>query len=246
MLIDRSGRNVWSPAATWGRDMRGGEEAWDHPGEEGWRRRHGARHGHGWGPRGGGFGPPFGMFGPWFGEPKFMRGPRAKRGDVRAGALGLLAEEPRNGYQIIQEISERSGGVWRPSPGSVYPALQQLEDEGLIRAETGEGGRRVYVITDEGRAHVEARPEEFRAPWDAVAGSVGGDAIELRSLLAEVAMAAVQVGRAGTDAQLARARQLLADTRRGLYRILAADDEEGGDAGGKGEPGPAEGAGRRD
>ena len=62
-----------------------------------------------------------------------MRGPRVKRGDVRAAALALLAEEPPNGYQIIQEISERSGGVWRPSPGSVYPALQQLEDEGLIR-----------------------------------------------------------------------------------------------------------------
>ena len=71
-----------------------------------------------------------------------MRGPRAKRGDVRAAALALLAEGPMNGYQIIQEISERSGGVWRPSPGSVYPALQQLEDEGLIRAEAGEGGRR--------------------------------------------------------------------------------------------------------
>ena len=78
--------------------------------------------------------------------------PRARRGDVRAAALALLAEQPMNGYQIIQEISERSGGVWRPSPGSVYPALQQLEDEGLIRAESAEGGRRAYTLTDEGRA----------------------------------------------------------------------------------------------
>src|SRR5262249_48421169 len=84
-----------------------------------------------------GGGPP----GPGFGGAKFMRGPRVKRGDVRAAALALLAEEPRNGYQIIQEIGERSGGVWRPSPGSVYPALQQLEDEALIEAETPEGGR---------------------------------------------------------------------------------------------------------
>ena len=81
-----------------------------------------------------------------------MRGPRVKRGDVRAAALALLAEEPRNGYQIIQGIGERSGGVWRPSPGSVYPALQQLEDEGLVQAETPEGGRRRYALTGEGRA----------------------------------------------------------------------------------------------
>ena len=117
-------------------------------------------------------GPPgFAGFGPWPGEPRMMRGPRAKRGDVRAAALALLAEEPMNGYQIIGEISERSDGVWRPSPGSVYPALQQLEDEGLIRAEAGDGGRRAYVLTDEGREYVAAHPDEVRAPWDIVAGS---------------------------------------------------------------------------
>ena len=78
-----------------------------------------------------------------FGGPRFAgRGPRVRRGDVRAAALSLLAEGPRNGYQIIQEISERTDGVRRPSPGSVYPALQQLEDEGLIQAETGESGRK--------------------------------------------------------------------------------------------------------
>src|SRR5215475_12548825 len=123
------------------------EEAWDEEGEhEGRRHRHGgprrARVGpggpggpgrRGWGPWWGPPGP-----GPWFGDVKFMRGPRVKRGDVRAAALALLAEEPRNGYQIIQEIGERSGDVWRPSPGSVYPALQQLEDEALIEAETPE------------------------------------------------------------------------------------------------------------
>src|SRR5215210_86537 len=75
--------------------------------------------------------------GPWgFGS---HRGPRARRGDVRAALLVLLAEEPRNGYQLMQEIEERSDGVWRPSPGSVYPALQQLEDEGLVRVAPGEG-----------------------------------------------------------------------------------------------------------
>ena len=70
-----------------------------------------------------GFGPMAFGFGPWPGEGRGRRGPRVRRGDVRAAALALLAEEPRNGYQLIQEIAERSGGVWQPSPGSVYPCL---------------------------------------------------------------------------------------------------------------------------
>jgi len=156
---------------------------------------------------------------------KFMRGPRVKRGDVRAAALALLAEEPRNGYQIIQEIGERSGDVWRPSPGSVYPALQQLEDEALIEAETPEGGRRRYALTSEGRAYVEAHPEEVRAPWDVVARSVGDDAIELRDLFGQVAMAAIQVVRVGNEGQVAQAHKILTDARRSLYKILAAEDE---------------------
>jgi DNA-binding PadR family transcriptional regulator len=174
-----------------------------------------------------------GGFGGWGFEPRHMRGPRVKRGDVRAAALALLAEAPRNGYQIIQDISERSGGVWRPSPGSVYPALQQLEDEGLIRAESGEGGRRHYVLTAEGLAYAEAHPDELRAPWDMVASSFPSDAVELRSLIAQVASAAVQVVRVGSPAQVAQARTILTETRRSLYRILAADDEEetGADAG---------------
>jgi DNA-binding PadR family transcriptional regulator len=155
-----------------------------------------------------------------------MRGPRAKRGDVRAAALALLAEESMNGYQIIQEIGERSDGVWRPSPGSVYPALQQLEDEGLIRAQADDGGRRSYQLTDEGRSYVEAHPDEVRAPWDAVAGSVGDSAIEMRDLLRQVGMASFQVLSAGTTAQVRQACQILADTRKALYRVLAADDEE--------------------
>ncbi|MGO8885501.1 MAG: PadR family transcriptional regulator [Streptosporangiaceae bacterium] len=204
--------------------------------EEGWRPKGGGRRGHGRGPgfpgRGGfGGGPGFpggpGMhgMGPWLGEPR-MRGPRARRGDVRAAALALLAEEPRNGSQIIQEIGERSGGVWRPSPGSVYPALQQLEDENLIRAEAGESGRRAYVLTEEGQAYVAAHPDELRAPWDEVAGSAGGTAIEMRRLVGQVAMAAFQVVGAGSDAQVSQARKILADSRKALYRILAADDEE--------------------
>jgi len=162
-----------------------------------------------------------------------MRGPRVRRGDVRSAALALLSEEPRNGYQIIQEISARSGGVWRPSPGSVYPALQQLQDEVLIRAELAEGGRAVYTLTDEGRAYVEAHQDELRAPWDAVADTVGGAAIEMRELFGQVAMAAMQVARAGSEAQIGQARRVLTDARRALYRILASDDADGEDAEGQ-------------
>src|SRR6185312_4251808 len=110
--------------------------------------RHGAERAraHGYGPRGE-FGGPFGGF-PG-GGPR-GRGRKARRGDIRTAALLLLSEEPRNGYQIMQEVQERSGGVWRASPGSVYPALSQLEDEGLIRSEEHDG-RKHYVLTDEGR-----------------------------------------------------------------------------------------------
>jgi DNA-binding PadR family transcriptional regulator len=214
-----------------------GDEAWELGEDDERRHRHGGRGRArrvgpgmgrpGWGP---GWGPP--GFGPWFGGPKFMHGPRVRRGDVRAAALALLAEQPRNGYQIIQEIGERSGGVWRPSPGSVYPALQQLEDEGLVQAETADGGRRSYTLTEAGHAYVAAHPDEVRAPWEVVAGSVGDDAIELRDLFGQLVMAAIQVVRVGDDAQLAQARTILTDARRSLYRILAADDDDdGGGAG---------------
>ena len=211
---------------------RGDEEGWRRGGDEefAWQRR-GSRRGHA---RGGGFpgrrmtvqaGPHFGPAW-WAGDPRIGRGPRARRGDVRAAALALLAEGPLNGYQIIQEISERSDGVWRPSPGSVYPALQQLEDEGLIVARTDESGRRSYQLTDEGRTYIEAHPDEVRAPWDSVTGSVGDSAIQMRNVLRQVGMAGFQVLSVGTDAQVRQARQILTDARKALYRILAADDED--------------------
>jgi DNA-binding PadR family transcriptional regulator len=108
----------------------------------------------------------------------------------------------------------------------VYPALQQLEDEGLIQAEAPEGGRRHYTLTSEGREYVVAHPEEVRAPWEAVASSVGTDAIEMRRLFGEVVMAATQVARVGTDEQVTQAHQILTDARKKLYRILAADEGE--------------------
>jgi DNA-binding PadR family transcriptional regulator len=165
----------------------------------------------------------FGPFGPPFGGPPFGRGPRARRGDVRAALLALLDEEPRNGYGLMQEIERRSEGVWRPSPGSVYPALQQLEDEGLVRA-VESGGRRLYELTDDGRTYVEEHRDALAEPWAAVTGEMNSGVFELRALAGQVTAALMQVAFTGSDAQVDEAKQVLADARRALYRILAEDD----------------------
>jgi DNA-binding PadR family transcriptional regulator len=212
------------------------------PGPAGWLgmtagygRGRGRGRGHGAGP-GFGFGPGFGPG--WKGGFPGLgsrRGPRVRRGDVRFGILALLAEEPRNGYQIIQELAERSGGIWRPSPGSVYPALQQLEDEGLVRAEERDG-RRQYQLTDAGREYVAAWAAEHAAPWETVADSVHDDMIELQDAFLQVGVAFGQIMHTGSTGQVAAARRVLADTRRALYRILAEGDpgeDERRDGGGE-------------
>jgi DNA-binding PadR family transcriptional regulator len=175
-------------------------------------------------PRGGRHGPWFG--GPFFGGPGgFPRGPRARRGDVRAAALLLLAEGPLNGYQIMQEIENRSDGLWRPSPGSVYPALAQLEDEGLVRTEHA-GDRRTYVLTDAGRGYVDERSNELGAPWEQMTGSVRDDVGALFGEMRRVGMAAVQIAHVGNASQIAKARGILADARRALYVVLAEDESD--------------------
>jgi DNA-binding PadR family transcriptional regulator len=171
----------------------------------------GRRHGHGYGPWGGA--------GAWGGRR------RMRRGDVRAALLVLLDEGPQNGYGLMQEIERRSGGVWRPSPGSVYPALQQLEDEGLVRADES-GDRRLFHLTDEGRAHVAEHRDELGEPWATVTEDVGEVRMELRSLLDQLRLAIIQVAAAGDDAQVTRAKELLAETRRALYRLLAEEEQE--------------------
>ncbi len=192
--------------------MRGGPGPWGGPGPGG---------PFGFEMRGGPFGPPRpGRAG--------GRGPRVRRGDVRAAILDLLAEgQAWNGYQLIQEIGDRTQGVWRPSAGSVYPALQQLEDEGLITAQAAgeEDRRRNYTLTDQGRAYVEAHADELKASWDAVTGSVDDAAFQMHALARQVGMATMQVAQAGTPVQVQQASKILADTRKALYRILAADDE---------------------
>src|SRR5690349_3515506 len=142
------------------------------------RRGHGGPGGHG-GHGPGGFGHGFGGFG---GRGGGRRGGRGGRGDVRAAVLLLLAEEPMHGYQLIQQITERSDGVWTPSPGSVYPALSQLEDEGLVSFDRVEG-RKTASLTDDGRRYVEEHRGELGSPWDDVGGGVSA---ESRALRAEV------------------------------------------------------------
>ena len=175
------------------------------------------------------YGPPFrrwGGAGSFPGGPVgFPRGPRARRGDVRAAALLLLADRPLNGYQLMQEIEKRSDGAWRPSPGSVYPALAQLEDEGLIQADES-GDRRAYVLTDAGRAHVAERREELGAPWEQMSASAGDDAGALFRELRRLGMAVGQLGHVGDASQIAKARTVLVDARRALYALLAEDESD--------------------
>ncbi len=181
--------------------------------------------------------------GPFSGGP-FGRGSggrgrgRARRGDVRLAVLRLLAEEPSNGYQLMQAIEQRSDGRWRPSPGSMYPTLAQLEDEGLIRSSEADGSRR-FEITDAGREHLETRGDE-PAPWEPQ-GKAGEDALtELGPVIMGLGKAAWQVASVGDADQRSRAVQLLAETQRALYRILAeepgVDDDADADSATGDEP----------
>jgi DNA-binding PadR family transcriptional regulator len=186
------------------------------------------------GPFGGPQGPfgrgEFGGFGP--GPRGRGRGPgrgrgrgRARRGDVRLALLRLLAQEPANGYQLMQTIEERSGGHWRPSPGTVYPRLSQLEDEGLIKP-VGEDGNRQFEITDAGREHLETRASD-PDPWEHQESDFGPMA-DIGPLVLQIGKAAWQVASVGDEAQRAKASELLTETRRALYRLLA-EEEQGQD-----------------
>jgi DNA-binding PadR family transcriptional regulator len=189
------------------------------------RAGHGGHGGHKHGHGGRGWrGQPGWPFGGGMPGPGFGRGPKVARGDVREALLALLAESPMHGYQMIGEIAERSGGAWRPSPGSVYPVLQLLADEGLVRAEEADG-KRVFHLTDAGRAHVAARAGGTK-PWDTAAAGADDDVTALRTLAFGIGAAVVQVAQTGSTAQVDAAREVLAETRRALYRILAEDGSD--------------------
>jgi DNA-binding PadR family transcriptional regulator len=195
--------------------------------------------GHGFGPGGPGFGPGFG-FGPGGrgmsgGRGRGVRGEgrghgrgRARRGNVRAAVLTLLAERSMHGYEMIQEITQRSGGIWRPSPGSVYPTLQLLADEGMVTIEEGASGKRQYALTEAGQA--EAAKHAQTPPWEQMAFDVDPTEIDLRSAFGQLATAAFQVSQAASSEQKSRATKALIEARQQMYLILAEAGVDPSDA----------------
>ena len=170
----------------------------------------GGGRGHGGRPGGHGHGPGFGR-GPWS---------RARRGDVRAAILLALVDEPMHGYQIMQRLEERSGGAWRPSPGSVYPTLQLLEDQGLIKGEEADG-RRVFSLTEAGAAEAAVVKERL---GDAPFGAEGGEQdprFALRQAVFQLGAAVKQVGMAGSAADVQKALEILREARKRIYALLA-------------------------
>jgi DNA-binding PadR family transcriptional regulator len=143
---------------------------------------------------------------------------RVRRGDVRSAILALLDDRPMHGYEMIQELEERTGGRWTPSAGSIYPTLQLLEDEGLVTAEEVDG-KRVFSLTDSGKQAVPERTEG--RPWEE--GDEDSPRFEARRELFRTIAAAKQLARADDEEQLAKAAEILKDTRRKLYGILAEE-----------------------
>jgi DNA-binding PadR family transcriptional regulator len=173
----------------------------------------GGRRERGSGRRGRGFGP----------DASMGRGPRRGRGDVRTAALLLLLERPMHGYEMILEIRERSGDAWSPSPGAIYPTIQLLTDEGLITTHD-QDGKKVSSLTEAGRTVAEDLASTKTAPWDDASDDAGEGAPNLRHAIHHLLMATKQVAMAGTDAQRQRATELLDETRRKIYALLASDE----------------------
>jgi DNA-binding PadR family transcriptional regulator len=173
--------------------------------------------GRGFGP--GGFGPGFGP-GPRGGR-RGGHGRRGRRGDVRAAILVLLAERPMHGYEIIQEVAERSQDLWKPSPGSVYPTLQLLVDEGLIVGTETEGSKKLFELTDTGRAAAE---KVATPPWDEIADGVDPAHLNLRAAVGQLFGAVAQSAHAASTEQQQRILDIVNNARREIYSILGEDD----------------------
>ncbi len=145
---------------------------------------------------------------------------RAKKGKVAAAVLTLLKEHDMHGYQVIQELTERSGGAWSPSPGSIYPALQTLEKHGMVTS-TEEEDRRVFSLTELGRKHADMLPDD--APWQKAAKE-SQRSRGMQDAFHGVSAAVAQVGRAGDDDQIEKTARILMDARKRIYLVLAGDD----------------------
>jgi DNA-binding PadR family transcriptional regulator len=171
-------------------------------------------------------------FGPFMGMGMGMGGPlghrarrrgrgRMRRGAIRTAILAVLVDQPMHGYEIMNQLSERSGGRWRPSPGSVYPTLQQLEDEDLVRADDVDG-KKVFRLTDAGKAEA-TKVADDGAPWEALDEDVSDGERSLYQSAMQVGVAATQVAQAGTPEQIAAAQAALDEARKKIYRLLAED-----------------------
>jgi len=169
------------------------------------------------GPGGHDFGPG-GPFGGPGGPGRGRRGGRGSRLNVRQALLALLLERPMHGYEMIQELDSRTNGIWRPSPGSVYPTLQLLEDEGLIEA-TAEGGRKSYRLTEDGRPEAETAAQN--PPWSSIGDDTMSQVQDFRDAAVGIMSALRQVGFSGTPEQRQKALEVLNETKRKLYAILA-------------------------
>jgi DNA-binding PadR family transcriptional regulator len=151
---------------------------------------------------------------------------RAQRGDVRTAILLVVADQPMHGYQIMQAMSDRTGGAWRPSPGAVYPTIAQLEDEGLVTTQE-EGGRRLVTLTSEGRTYIDERSARLGNPFADFASGISGP--DLRDPLQQLHAAVRQIAASGSAAQIEAAAQVLGQARRSLYLILAGAPEDAGE-----------------
>jgi DNA-binding PadR family transcriptional regulator len=205
-------------------------------------RHFGGRHSFGWeseapfwfGPRGRPDRDFFGRGGPFGGDPFDEDGGgrrRHRRGDIKYALLELLAEQPRHGYELIKELEQRYGGFYRPSPGTVYPTLQLLEDEGHLTSESVEG-KRVYTITDSGRQlleeHRRQNPGDERGPHQhGFRRGAGPELHQLRESGMGLVASVMQVARHGTPAQIQAVLKVLDSTRREIYAILSQNESEG-------------------
>ncbi len=187
-------------------DLRGGgPDAGRGRGRRGPRGRHGDHGDHG------------------HGEGRGRGGPRARRGEVRNAVIALLAEGPKHGYQLIQEMGERSGGVWSPSPGSIYPILHRLAAAGVVEAEEVEDGRRIFRLTAKGQQAAERLALLGDAPWTTIGDTESDEARQLRQAAVQLDGAITQVAQVATTDQLIRATAMVADSRRRLYALLAEE-----------------------
>ena len=166
------------------------------------------------------------------GHRRHGRGPggpphRARRGAVAQAILLLLDERPMHGYELIEQLEERSEGAWRPSPGSIYPALRRMEARGLVIGDDDEAGKRIYSITEEGHDRVAGRDPDAPAPWEHFAEH----GPSLRPLLAETMAVIRQIARFGSADQRQQAADILQRTKAELYGVMAdeAGPADGGD-----------------